>query len=401
MRTDTSKAMRLIKAGLLGGALAMAMPASADAAADGGQDSPFKLQGFLTVVGGQVLSGSLDRPLVTFPNVDDKYHCPCYIADFANAGVYTKHLSFGPESHAGAQIDYTMLPYLTLTAQAIVRGNFPTPDLQWAYLDYKFDSHWNVHAGRQRIPLYYYSDFQDIGLAYPWISPPPEVYGWEATNYNGVSVRYHGLMGDISTSASIYGGDEVVHNDRFTRLLFSFDTTVKWHQIVGGNVEFNEGPWTLRSNIIHTKVTWNGPNSYDGGNWNQLTFQKMLAYGVTLNYDADSWFVLSEWDKQIRNNYVGGYTEKSPVWTLGGGMRFGPWTPFVNYSHYGDHYTYANLSNYPQTVYPNGGWSATLRYDIGSTSAVKVQYDSYWDQSLGSVFSGDAKVLRVSFDHVF
>jgi hypothetical protein len=397
MRTDASITKLVVRACVLGVVAGWANQVAAD-----GDDSPVKLQGFLTVVGGQVLSGSLNRPLVTFPDTDTKFNCPCYIADFANAGVYEKHFSFAPESHAGAQIDYTMLPYLTLTAQAIVRGNYPTPDLQWAYLDYKFDSHWNVHAGRQRIPLYYYSDFQDLGLAYPWVSPPPEVYGWEATNYNGVSVRYHGLLGNVSTSASIYGGDEVVHDDRFTRLLFSFHTTVKWHDIIGGNIEFNDGPWTLRSNIIHTKVTWNGPNSIDGGdNWNALTFQKMLAYGVTLNYDADSWFVLSEWDKQIRNNYVGGYTEKSPVWTLGGGMRFGAWTPFVNYAHYGDHYTYSNPAAFPQTVYPNGGWSATLRYDIGSTSAVKLQYDSYWDQSIGANFSGDAKVLRMSFDHVF
>ena len=53
-------------------------------------------------------------------------------------------------------------------------------------------------VGRKRIPLYYYSDFQDIGLSYPWVSPPPELYGWEVTNYNGGSLRYNDSFGDTN-----------------------------------------------------------------------------------------------------------------------------------------------------------------------------------------------------------
>lgn len=55
---------------------------------------------------------------------------------------------------------------------------------------------WKLQIGRKRLPLYYYSDFQDVGYAYNTVRPSPDVYGWDIVNYNGASLSTTRSLGD-------------------------------------------------------------------------------------------------------------------------------------------------------------------------------------------------------------
>lgn len=343
----------------------------------------FKITGFVSLVGGKVMQGDANGTPIAGAK------CPCYTADWGNAGVYRDQFSLKPESRAGIQFNYKPSADLSLVSQIVVRGTDTTPNIQWAYAGYKLDKHWEVQLGRKRIPLYYYSDFQDIGLSYPWVSTPPELYGWEVTNYNGASLRYNNNFGDTNLTASIFGGSEKVKDPLYLSLYYPNKSEVSWKSIIGADMEINNGPLTVRGVYMQANAR---SQVFD---LEQDDTAKLSAYGVAINLDLDNWFVLSE-VTQLRRNFVeGGYSYKAPAFTLGAGVHLGEWTPFLNYAEYTE--KSSDESKYAPQSYKR--LSFTLKYDLDASSAVKAQIDRHTDTTKN--FGGDATVLRVSYDRVF
>ncbi len=358
-----------------------AVSAPAVYAQDAGSD--FKITGFVSLVGGKVMQGDANGTPIASAK------CPCYTADWGNAGVYRDQFSLKPESRAGIQFNYKPSAELSLVSQIVVRGTDTKPNIQWAYGGYKLDKHWEVQLGRKRIPLYYYSDFQDIGLSYPWVSTPPELYGWEATNYNGASLRFNNNFGDTNLTASIFGGSEKVKDPLYLSLYYPNKSEVSWKSIIGADMEINNGPLTMRGVYMQANVR---SQVFD---LEQDDTAKLSAYGLAINLDLDNWFVLSE-VTQLRRNFIGGaYSYKAPAFTLGAGVHLGDWTPFLNYAEYTE--KSSDQSKYAPQSYKR--LSFTLKYDLDASSAVKAQIDRHTDTTKN--FGGDATVLRVSYDRVF
>lgn len=354
-------------------------------------ESNFKFSGYLSVVGGKTIGGTLDSNYSGPSSIQDT-NCPCYIADWNNGGVYGKQLTLRPESRVGIQGKYTINPQASLTTQLVSRGTHATPDIAWAFANYKLNENFELQVGRKRIPLYYYSDFQDIGVSYPWVSPPPELYGWEATNYNGASIRYSRNIGDINLTASLFGGQEKVKSSAFQKLYYPVGKTeVQWNSLMGADIEVNNGPLTVRAVAMRTKVRTTNDNSANFVN----DSPDLKAYGLAVNLDFDKWFVLSEVTQLTRNHKASQYKVTAPAMTIGAGMRFGKWTPFINYAKF-DEKT-SDPSQYNPGVYDRT--SATLRYDLDSSSAVKTQLDRNTDVT--NNFGGHSTVFRISYDRVF
>lgn len=348
-----------------------------------------QFSGFLSLVGGKVLSGSRTDafPDATTPEVS----CPCYIADWASFGVYEKKFSLAEESRVGIQATAKFSPDLSATAQVVSRGTDTTPALTWAYLSYQLTQNLELQLGRKRIPVYYYSDFQDIGVAYPWVTPPPELYGWDATNYNGASLRYKTTVNDASVAASLFAGSETVKDDRYFLINPSPRNEHRWKSIVGGDVEISKDWWTLRAMYMKAKPQFSDLDDPS------LDFkQSMEAYGIAFNADFDDWFVLSEIGTNNRDFLDGsGLAVKSPAFSVGAGYRLGKWTPFLNFGQYKD--------NYNDAADPALFWrrtSLTVRYDLTSSSSVKAQIDHYWEKQT-PLYVGNANVFRISYDMVF
>lgn len=377
---------------LIGGALllgAWMAPHFSVLAQEAGSESKLKLSGYVSIVGGKTISGSMNSGY-TGPSTIGDVDCPCYIADWGSGGVYGSQFTLRPESRIGVQGKYTLNEQAGLTMQLVSRGTRATPDVAWAFGSYKINQDFEVYLGRKRIPLYYYSDFQDIGVSYPWVAPPPELYGWEATNYNGASVRYNRSMGDTSLTASVFAGQEKVNNSRYQKLYYPVGRTkVEWKNIMGGDVEVNHGPLTLRAVMMGAKVSTTNHNSA-----NFVEDQADLrAYGVAANLDMDQWFVLSELT-QLSRKYDS-YKVTSPALTVGAGVRWGKWTPFINYARFKERTT--DASQYDPGTYHRT--SVSLRYDLSSSSALKTQLDRTIDET--NNFGGHSTVFRISYDRVF
>lgn len=368
--------------------LAVAGIAAGPAARADDADTPsaFKLSGFVSIVGGRI-SGSLPADYAGATSIDGK-ECPCYTADWGNAGIYREKFSLAPESRAGIQAKYTLNPQVNFVGQVVIRGSDTTPNVQWAYASFAPSKSWEFQLGRKRIPLYFYSDFQDIGASYPWVTVPPELYGWEATNYNGASVRYKTSVGESNLSASLFAGKETVKDSLYQRLYYDSKTKVVWNKLIGGDVELTRGALTLRGVYMQATVRTTNPiEALDDT-------ARLKAYGIAANLDLDNWFVLSELT-QLTRDFDAGYRVTAPAFTVGAGYHFGAWTPFLNYASYKERTN--DLDVYAPQSYKRA--SLTLRYDLDARSAIKGQVDRHKDVTHN--FGGDVTVLRLSYDRLF
>jgi hypothetical protein len=349
-------------------------------------DAKLKLSGFLSIVGGRI-SGT-NEAQYEGPAVIDGKQCPCYIADWGNAGIYTENFSLKPESRAGIQAKYIVSKEINFVGQLVIRASDTTPRVQWAYASYAPSKNLEFQLGRKRIPLYFYSDFQDIGAAYPWVAVPPELYGWEATNYNGASVRYKAAFGDANVSLSLFTGKETVKDSLYQRLYYDSKTKVIWSKLIGGDVELTRGPLTVRAVYMQTTVrSVNPAEELDDT-------ARLKAYGVAANLDLENWFVLAE-ATQLTRDFDAGYRVTAPAVTIGAGYHFGDWTPFVNFARYTERTN--DLAVYAPQSYRRA--SVTLRYDLDARSAIKGQIDRQKDATRN--FGGDSTVVRLAYDRLF
>src|SRR5690554_1809192 len=85
--------------------------------------------------------------------------------DEAFAG-YDNDLSFAPDSILGLQASSDLGENLSVTGQLVARGSTSDVKAEWLYLSYQFNPNLRINVGRQRMPLFLYSDYMDVGYAY-------------------------------------------------------------------------------------------------------------------------------------------------------------------------------------------------------------------------------------------
>lgn len=396
------KNKKLIQTTILLGALMMV--ASSHASEMGGVE--YSGSGFMTIGVGRMLDG-------TSNNVSD-YECPCFIADYAQAGVYDGRsgLQWKPDSKLGVQgtAAFDNRRY-SLTAQAVARGaRDGAANLEWLYGSFRANENFTIQAGRKRLPMFYYSDTQDIGVALPWVHLPPQLYGWEAVNYNGINVAYQDRWSDWSVTANILAGNETkkesgywkIYNGRQNR------TDVKWSNIFGADL-------TLSRDWLETRLVYiqsNTQTKYVNGTWDAATqtydqtasqtqfgeAAKQQIYGLAINADYQNWLARTEF---IFINRPGlSYQDIAEI--IGVGYRYGKWQPMATWS------LYKGVAVVDQGGDPSGQEShqtvaLTLRYDVTTSSDIKLQLDSQYDLS-GPNWApnyGNARLLTLAYDTVF
>ncbi|MEM9101910.1 MAG: hypothetical protein AAGB12_06270 [Pseudomonadota bacterium] len=143
---------------------------------------------------------------------------------------------------ANAEIDEN----ISITGQFISRGesDYDTA-LTWAYASYRFNDAFTLRAGRLRVPLYMYSDFLDVGYAYPWIRPPAETYAISPfEGIDGVDLIHTSSFGDWYSLIQLYYGN---NNDQRTLDFFNdvFDFDVQG---------FTGITWTFSNDYLSARV---------------------------------------------------------------------------------------------------------------------------------------------------
>lgn len=216
-----------------------------------------QLNGFLSAIGGKATK-----------QINDDTPVRDYEGDF----------TFYQDSVFGLQARATLSDKLSMTGQMVSRGaNDYSTELSWGYLAYDVSESTSVRFGRFRTPFYTYSDFLEVGYAYPWVSPSDEVYSLQFDNIDGVDVLYRtALTEDLSAEIQIYAGsqegDFQLDNSRQV-----IDTNTRSH--VGLVATLNYGNFSLRASVHNADLTVEDFDSIGGEN-GDVGFLKANLRGI-------------------------------------------------------------------------------------------------------------------------
>lgn len=335
------------------------------------------ISGFASIVGGQVIEGS---------GVDEFDLPPTFLADYPLVGAYEEELSFKPDTLFGLQFSADLLDGLTATAQIVSRGadDFDV-SFEWAYISYELNEHWTLQGGKKRLPLYYYSDFFDVGYAYPWIRPPADNYTWQIFNYTGVSALYNYLVGDWTLSGQFYYGSEDDEPNKLLSEFFFLEPTREiWNDIGGVVLQLNRDWLDIR--VTHMQYT---NERYIGDVqqvWDGSTDRKGKFYGLSVNIDYENFLLLTE----LNRLDLSGTDLDTYMVTLG--YRIGDFMPYAGYADFND----GEGGEVHNTT------SLGIRWDFHPSAAFKLQYDDVEDNGgPGLKVAGDSKSVSFGVDLVF
>tara|TARA_R110001599_G_scaffold115664_1_gene282524 strand:+ start:1022 stop:2290 length:1269 start_codon:yes stop_codon:yes gene_type:complete len=95
--------------------------------------------------------------------------------------------TFRRDSVAGVQLDAVLSPNVGATVQALASPSSNHDDqfdgtLAWAFVSWRPTNDWLVRVGKQRIPLYLYSQTYNIGTTYDFARLPTEMYSISPSN---------------------------------------------------------------------------------------------------------------------------------------------------------------------------------------------------------------------------
>ena len=99
-------------------------------------------------------------------------------------------------------------------------------------------------ASQEAMPTYYFSQLQDVGFAYPWVSAPTELYGWEINNYNGVTAlhqtRLPRFLFNTNLTATVFYGEDTGKNSKYSQLISLESADTSWKDLIGGEGELTK-----------------------------------------------------------------------------------------------------------------------------------------------------------------
>lgn len=286
-------------------------------------DAEIEWNGFLNIVGGSLQH----EPKVDFS--DERQH-PGFQG-------YSEDFTFEPQSSGGIQAKKKLDAKTSVTMQLYAEGDVNGYDanLKWLYVTYKPANHSTLRIGRIGLPVYYYSDFLNVGYAYHWVAPPEATYPFDTT-ITAIDYVYQSHRGDWDWSMEFLAGsgeyylpliEAQVTNRNLTGMVFSF-SRAEWFSVramLAHSTDTHEVdslssdrlltqletaideqlaekgvtlPDTIRQTLIDESYT-----RFDNG---ILDLQDMsITYGdIAIRAETERWLLMTEWIKLNTNTYL-------------------------------------------------------------------------------------------------
>jgi len=179
-----------------------------------------------------------------------------------NYKQYNRGLTFDSDSIMGLQITASLNEEYQFTTQLLAAGSESTElRMDWGYLSNELTDNLILRLGRLRLPLFLYSESLEIGYAYPWISPPTEVYDKVPfRSFNGIQSYYKQPFDDWEFSLLSYFGsmseksDSVAPDSDITAENL-FGLSMVWDRdYVTLQMSFHQGKTTFSSKDINSVI---------------------------------------------------------------------------------------------------------------------------------------------------
>jgi len=353
----------------------------------------FNWSGFMTLGLGKTISGSVQGQNEV--GID----CPCMIADYSQAAVYENSWDIKPDSKLGLQGTMLFTDELSLTGQVVSRGSRDFDvNLEWVYLSYQLNDENTVQLGRKRLPLFYYSEQQDVGFTYPWVHLPGQTYGWEAVNYNGLNWSHSLQFADWAGIVNVFGGSETRKDSDYLKLYSGLDSEsdTRWSGIVGAEMvlskDWFEGRLMLMQNDTQGRLV------SEGEDWSEKAKQQI--YGASALVDYNDFIVTAELFYSDRTESYG----RDLAYTLSIGRRYDALLVYLTHGLYQQKIYANNPGEYTRDdLEKHRNSSLVFKFDATASSAFKIQLD-HWQDFSGSWFKqnyGDANTISFAYDMVF
>ncbi|WP_317932648.1 hypothetical protein [Halioxenophilus sp. WMMB6] len=403
--------------------------AAAVSAASGANAADIRLNGFLSAGGGKAISQGKARDAL-----GNAYDVE-YTADAVTEGFYGDDITFSPDSNYGLQISADLGNGLSATGQVTGNGgeSFEAV-ISWAYISYAFNENVSVQVGRQRQPLFYYSDFIDVGYAYHWIRPPQDLSANSGDTFDGIQLRWHGAAGSWDFNADVrYGEGE---EDLVTPDLVATNYSVDMY---GAVLKASNSWLVLRASFLNTDTyveipgessVFLGPDLQP-----QLSKEDPINYtfiGLAANVNFGNAFVVAEYTYGDPEDATGVFvfadtdndgtpdtnapvtpsgSDTDAAWYISAGYRLGAFTPHITYGEREHDYVFSAGSFDPSTLIETTQKSSQItvgvRWDFHPSAAFKLEYLTRSDESddfyknnagiFGQGFGDSLEVDLVSF----
>jgi len=175
-----------------------------------------------------------------------------YIAEYTNLAIYEgSSVDFSQETRLGVQISADINEKTSATSQLVMRGaNDYDVELSWLFLTYQIDNDKKVQLGRLRLPVYHFSEYMDVGYAYPWLRIPSDTYSLDVTNYNGVRYKQSFQVSDYVLELTGLFGREKDDDSQLISYLFPKQIDREFKNLYGGVVNFDMDTFVIRSSYV-------------------------------------------------------------------------------------------------------------------------------------------------------
>ncbi len=231
--------------------------------------------------------------------------------------------------------------------------------------------------GRQRTPLFFYSDFLDIGYSYHWIRPPVETVG-STHDFEGVRFLYSTSTDDWNSQFQIYKGASFA----ISPSLGAFGANDSL-----GFVAYTSNDWfQIRGTYVTTKIYFeNSALTTDGKVLDKDNPVKTEFFGAAIHATFDNLFVVTEYvytDFDVPLAADVSLGEKSRTgYYISSGYLIGNFTPHITYSvQISESSKQSLFLNNSQDV-KTQAWTIGLRWDFHNNAVFKVEYLSRSDES--------------------
>lgn len=309
-----------------------------------------------------------------------------FLADYPKTGIYDSDWSFVPDSTLGIQFSSYFTDEFSFIAQITANSaSESTIDIDWLYLNYHITPELSVQLGRKRLPLYYYSDYFDVGYAYYWIRPPADLYTWQISNYNGVSLLYEKNLGDWDGSINLYYGNEETEDNELLGLMFGVPVDESWNDMIGIVGSMTNDWLDIRMSYMEGFV------NRDINGINVINDIKQEFLGLSINFNFGDLQVLSEFNNYSRpKNSI-----EIDSYMISFGYHLGDFTPHITRSAFEQEVNAAGFDEKHHTT------TLGIRWDFYRNMAVKLQYDDVVDEGVIVPVKGDSKSISFGLDFVF
>jgi hypothetical protein len=326
-----------------------------------------------------------------------------FLADPVAGGTYNDQLSLKPESIFALQTSADLGDGISVTAQMVARGaNDFDVEMEWAYLSLELNESWTIQAGRKGDVLYKYSDFRDVGYAYPFGRAPSTMYTAPFNSYDGLNFLYTGSWGWWDVSWNTYYGN-VRATDPFLSGGIGAQVEIEIEDFRGTVLDLAKDSHSMRAgyhtgdiNVLSSVFLDFGlPAPVATFSGEAVNFTYLVA-----GYAFDNGSLIFSAD-MFQLDDDGLFNDTSSVF-VNIGYRLGDWTPNLSYSYYEEDPTDINvaMSAFEGPAVEYNITSLTLKYDFHPSATFKIDYSMLKDE--GELQNtGDADVISFGIDLVF